>query len=297
VAKARFDRPAIFGRRCPHVVDACRAQADRLRNAGDYQGAVTGYEQVLGLDPHDEGSRLAIARARLREGRAEEAEGALARLSKDTAVPRHIRDRALEDLADLALLDGHGGEAATQYRELMTRTLDEDALRNFEVKIAAADDEGLRAAVVALLIGQRTRGPDRSMAMELLGQVAAAPLSRDPSANDQGLAFYLLGRQYLNAGQYDEAEKRIDRALALPIPSARVRLEAVRLRMLIACATGDAASASRFFAEYAAHPGLSASRRGAARVLVERCTGSERRASLGAPGRAPSSTRGGDDGP
>jgi tetratricopeptide (TPR) repeat protein len=280
VAKARFDRPAIFGRRCPHVVDACRAQADRLRNGGDYEGAVAGYEQVLGLDPHDEGSRLAIARARLREGRSEEAEAALGRLSKDTAAPRHIRDRALEDLADLALLDGHGEEAAARYHELMTRILDEDALRNFEVKIAAAGDERLRPAVVALLVGPRTRGPDRSMAMELLGEVAA-------QAPRDGLAWYLLGRQYLNAGQYDEAETRIDRALASPIASGRVRVEAMRLRMLIACATGDAAAASRFFAEYAAHPGISASRRGAARALVERCTGSEGSASLGPPGQSP----------
>jgi hypothetical protein len=124
------------------------------------------------------------------------------------------------------------------------------------------------------------------MAMELLSEVAVAPLTRDPSQN-QGLAWYLLGRQYLNAGQYEEARERIDRALALPIASARVQLEAVRLRMLIACATGDAASASRFFAQYAAHPGLSASRRGGARVLVERCTGAELSASLGATGQTP----------
>jgi len=28
-AKARFDRPAIFGRRCPHAIDACKARAER----------------------------------------------------------------------------------------------------------------------------------------------------------------------------------------------------------------------------------------------------------------------------
>ena len=48
-----------------------------------------------------------------------------------------------------------------------------------------------------------------------------------------------------------------------------------RLRMLIACATGDTAGAARFFAVYAAHPELGAARRGAARALVERCTGHE----------------------
>ncbi len=37
-AKARFDRPALFGRRCPHAVDACRERADRLRGGGGRRG-------------------------------------------------------------------------------------------------------------------------------------------------------------------------------------------------------------------------------------------------------------------
>jgi tetratricopeptide (TPR) repeat protein len=264
VAKARFDRPGIFRRRCPHVVDGCRARGDQLRNAGDYEGAVAAYEQLLDLDPHDEGTRLAIARVRLREDRPDEASAALRRLSEDIAVPRHLRDRAVEDLADLALQAGRGEEAATGYRAVMAHTLDEDALRTLDVKIAAAGDDRLRPAVVALLVGSPGRGPDRAMAMELLGQVAVDP------ANGDGLPFYLLGRQYV-PGNYDEAAARLDRALALPTKLNRVRIEAERLRMVIACAGGDGDGAARFFAAYTAHPEVSASRRGAARALVERC--------------------------
>jgi tetratricopeptide (TPR) repeat protein len=246
------------------VVDACRVRGDHLRNGGDFEGAVAAYEEILALDPHDDGMRLAIARARLREDREGEGTAGLDRLANDHAVPRHVRDRALEDLADLALQDGRGEEAAKAYRTLAARTLDEDALRTLEVKIAAAGDERLRPGVVALLIGPKGRGPDRAMAMELLGKVAAE--------GGDGLPGYLLGRQYV-PGNYEVAARHLDRALALPIGLQRVRVEAERLRLLIACATLDTAGAARFYAAYAAHPEVSAARRGAARALAERCGG------------------------
>jgi hypothetical protein len=102
------------------------------------------------------------------------------------------------------------------------------------------------------------------MAMELLGKVAAE--------GGDGLPGYLLGRQYV-PGNYEVAAGHLDRALALPIRLARVRVEAERLRLLIACATMDTAGAARFYAAYAAHPEVSAARRGAARALAERCGG------------------------
>jgi tetratricopeptide (TPR) repeat protein len=288
--KARFDRPAIFGRRCPHVVDGCRARGERLRGGGDYEGAVAAFDEVLALDPHDDGTRISIARTRVREGHEAEAAAALTGLADDPKVARHVRDRALEELGDLALANydggltrgqpalpppnppvlpdrGSGDEAAARYAEVMSRTLDEDALRNLAIKVEAAKNARLRPAVVALLVGHGERGPDRNLAMELLSQAASA---EPPS----GLAHYLIARQYFNAGQYEEAADRLDHALRERIEVERARVEAERLRMVIACALGDAGGAGRFFAEYAGEPSLSESRRGAARALVERCTGS-----------------------
>ena len=264
-AKARFDRPAIFGRRCPHVVDGCRARADRLRNGGDYEGAVAAFEDVLALDPHDDGTRVAIARTRERQGREADASALLVRLSEDAAVARHVRDRAVEELGDLALAGDRGDEADARYHEVMQRTLDEDSLRNLTIKAAAAGDERLRPAVVALLIGRGERGPDRSLAMELLEKAAIE--------GGDGLPLYLLGRQYFNAGQYDEAAERLDRALDRPLGVPRALLETKRLRMVIACAVGDARGATHFFDLYAGDPAVSESRRGAARALVQRCAG------------------------
>jgi tetratricopeptide (TPR) repeat protein len=267
VAKARFDRPGVFGRRCPHVVDACRARADQLRATGDFEGAIGAYEEMLALDPHDDGTRIAIARVELRErARADEGRAGLAKIADDTRVGRHLRDRAIEDLADLALAEGRADEAVRRYGEVASRTLDEDSRRTLDIKVAAATDEALRPGVVALLIGQGGRGPDRTMAMELLGEVTL-------THPDDGVPWYLLARQYVNAANFDEANRRLDRALALPTKLARVRIEAERLRMLGACATGDAVTAGRLYGLYAAHEEVSASRRGAARALVERCTG------------------------
>jgi hypothetical protein len=82
----------------------------------------------------------------------------------------------------------------------------------------------------------------------------------------------------MNAGEYEEAGERLDRALAAAgsaggIP--RVRVEAERLRFVVACATGDRAGAPGFFARYAADAAraeVGEGRREAARELLERCT-------------------------
>ena len=265
-AKARFDRPAIFGRRCPHVVDACRGRAERLRGGGDHEGAIAAFGEVLALDPHDDGVRIAVAISRIREGKGDEGTRALEELASSPSVARHLRDRALEELADLALEAGRVDEAARRYRELMARTLDEDQLRTLAVKVTAAEDARVRPAMVALLVGTPTRGPDRTLALELLGALSL-------SAPEDGLSSYLLARQYLNAAQYEDAAVRLDRALAATIRVPRVQLEAERLRLVSACALGDGAGAARFYARYAAHPELSEARREGARSLVERCTG------------------------
>jgi tetratricopeptide (TPR) repeat protein len=280
-AKARFDRPALFGRRCPHVVDACRGRAERLRGGGDYEGAIAAYGELLTLDPHDDGARVTVAVSQIREGKIDEGTRALERLAETPTVARHVRDRVAEELADQALATGRVDEAARRYRELMARTLDEDQLRTLDVKLTACGDPRVRPAITALLVGTPARGPDRTLALELLGALSAA-------APEDGLPSYLMARQYLNAAQYDEAAVRLDRALAATIRVPRVRLEAERLRLVDACALGDREGAARAYARYAAHPEIGEARRDAARSLVERCTGAPPPPIAPAPHEAPS---------
>ncbi|MGK3993122.1 hypothetical protein [Sorangium sp. So ce1024] len=272
-AKARFDRPAVFARRCPHVVDACLQKAERLRARGDHEGAIAQYRRVLSLD-ESPATRVAIAETRLAgDAPSSRGEGVreLEAIAGDASIPRHLRDRAAERLGDVALAEGDRERAAGWYREVAGRLVDEDRLRTLDVKIAAASDDRARAAVVELLVGTRGGAPDRFRAAELLGAWAA-------QAPGDGLPSYLLARQYLNDGRFDEAADRLDRALAAHLPIQRVWIEAKRLRLVAACGLDDAETARRMFAQYAAHdgaagagPAVSDERRDAALRLLERC--------------------------
>ncbi|WP_437594882.1 hypothetical protein [Sorangium sp. So ce1000] len=274
-AKARFDRPALFERRCPHVVDACTHTAEELRARGDHEGAIAEYRRVLTLD-RSPAPRVAIAETLLAsDAPGERSEGVreLEAIAGDGSIPRHVRDRAAERLGDVALAAGDRERAASWYSEVAGRLVDEDRLRTLDVKIAAANDERARAAIVELLIGTRGGAPDRLRAAELLGAWAA-------QSPGDGLPNYLLGRQYLGDGRFDEAADRLDRALAAHLPVQRVWIEAERLRLVVACGVEDVQTARRMFAQYAAHdgaagtgPAVSEERRDAAQRLLERCAG------------------------
>ncbi|HVY48867.1 MAG TPA: tetratricopeptide repeat protein [Minicystis sp.] len=263
-AKARFDRPAVFGRRCPHVVDACKGKGERLRVSGDEVGARAAFDRALALDPGDFGARLGVARSYYRGGRIDEAKAALQKLADDEKLPAVQRDRAREELADVLLATGDGERAVAIYKDVEQRAIDEDQLRTLDVKMASVKDALSRRAITAQLVGFPFVGTDRVLAAESLGAWSAA------SPTD-GLPLYLLGRHYYTAGRFDQAKERLDKALGARIELARVQIEAERLRLVVACALGDVPTAERWYAAYAAHPTVSAARREAARRLVERC--------------------------
>jgi hypothetical protein len=262
-AKARFDRPAVFGRRCPHVVDGCKEKADRLKNSGDLVGALQQLDAALSLDPGDFPLELAKARALFRAGNVDDARAALEKLIADEKLRAVYRDRAREELADELLAEDDDARALPLFQESLEHAIDEDQLRTLDVKMGAAKEPRERRAIVAQLIGFPGRGMDRVLAAELLGAWAQA-------APTDGLPQYLLGRHFYNSGNFEEAKDRLDKALGARITSARVQIEAERLRVVVACALGDLAGAERWQAVYAAHP-ISAARAESARRFVERC--------------------------
>ncbi|UQA58164.1 tetratricopeptide repeat protein [Polyangium aurulentum] len=267
-AKARFERPGLFGRRCPHVVDACRKMAEEQRARGDEEGAIESYRALLALDPGDPSARVAIARSLVRAGRPAEGRAELEAVLAEERFPRHVRDRALEELGDIALAEGDSERAIVHYREVMSRTVDEDQLRTLEVKIEGAREPRARPAILALLIGDKDRGPDKVRAAELLGAWAA-------TSEDEGLPDYLLARHYASAGDFERAAARLDLALGQPLAIGRVAAEAERLRLVSACALGDASTAERMLAAYTRRPEVSTARREAALSLYARCTGAK----------------------
>ena len=213
-AKARFDRPSVFGRTCPHVIDALRGEADRCREALQVDRARSLYGDVLARDAHDWAARFGLGIMELRFGDAVVGATGLRELADDEATPLPWRDRSGETLADTLLASADPRlwqKAMESYAELAAHAKDEDVGRTLEVKRyvasrALTEPEG-REAVVALLIGSRGRPAD---AEEGLARVAAwAKGTEDPVAE------YVLGKNLLNREFWAEAAEHFDRAIAV----------------------------------------------------------------------------------
>ena len=101
----------------------------------------------------------------------------------------------------------------------------------------SARDEPSRRSCV----GTPERGVDPMRAGALLGSLDRAKI------RPTGLPEYLLGRDLVGRGMYAEAAERFDRALAKRLPPGMVLREALRQRVIVACALGDTAAARRAY--------------------------------------------------
>lgn len=237
VAKARFGRPGIFGRRCPHVVDALRQRADGCSDAQRYDEALRLYSDAVALDPTDFASRHRHAAVDLRHRDRAAGRAALLALAADEGAPQPYRDRADESLADADLLAGDAPAALARYEAVIARTVNEDAARTLEVKAAAARDPAARPAVLALLLGDGDLGPDIF--------IAGIELGAWGEATPSPLAAYLVGRNLIQRGRYEKGSATLERSLALGRVTSRVTREIVRLLAVSACARGDATALAR----------------------------------------------------
>ncbi len=228
---SKFERPNVWTRKCPHVVDAFKKNGDACRDAHDVGGARDNYEKALLRDRHDDSATLAFATMELREGDAARGKQMLTELSAGTAPLAYVH-RARETLADDAFQHGDFARAASAYTELADETPDEDQARTLEVKAIAARTPDAREGVRALLLGDPGRPADPTL--------AAARISAWEERTHDGLASYLLGRIMSQRNDLTNAAIYFDRVLqnldALPV---RVRRETIRQRAIIACAQGD----------------------------------------------------------
>lgn len=263
-AKAKFGRPGIFGRRCPHVVDAIRHEADTCRDTQRFEEAIRLYEDALRKDPTDFASRHAQAVTRRRHADRERGRRELEDFAARSDTPRTWKDRAEEALADADFIDGNLDAARARYDALAARSLDEDAARTLEVKSLGTRDEAVREAVAMLLLGDEKHGPDAF--------VGALAVGRSP---DRALAPYLAGRNLLQRGFYERAAAALDAVLATDAPTSRVARETVRQRAIAACAVGDRAALERLRARILSpsdpFAGASGGRRDATLRMIARC--------------------------
>jgi tetratricopeptide (TPR) repeat protein len=279
-ARAKFTRPGLFGRRCPHVVDSLRHEADVCRDTQRLDEAIRIYDRVLAKDPSDFASLHSRAVTQRRLGRIHGVvdDKELARLAASPDVPRTWRDRAEEALADAEYVDAlKGGASADEelararkrYEGLAERSLDEDAARTLEVKALGAKDPSMRLAVAELLLGDDKHGPDIFVAGVSLGAIAAT--------QDSALARYLVGRNLVQRGFYEAGADALDEARTAVLPTLRLAREAIRQEAIASCALGGAEKALglRTAIESRDSPfgGASGGRREATLRLIARCTG------------------------
>ncbi|MEO7113316.1 MAG: hypothetical protein ABI183_22950, partial [Polyangiaceae bacterium] len=169
-AKGRFDRPGIFGRACPHVVDGLLKEANSCREGQAYVRAVGLYQAVLSKDPNDAQAIYGHAIAEVRGPDRAKGRSELEALSTNDKMPRNWRDRASEALGDDDFDRGDFDAAAARYRALAAATLDEDAGRTYEVKAVGASDPIARPAIRALLFDTGARGADPFLGAARVGE-------------------------------------------------------------------------------------------------------------------------------
>jgi len=229
-AKLRFGRPSLFATACPHRVARLKDELGAARGIGDHEEALELSARILDIDPQDPGVLAVRAGAFARLGRTGEAEEILARLEE---APAPIRAAARELVADAAWARGERGSAMAVYRSLLALPRDDDEARAVEVKAlgVAAGDE-VENAVRDLLVRDGGRAAPSALAVHL---ARALDDERDVVG---GLGAYLEARQLAFAHAWEPAADRFERALALGLPTNRIRIEALRLLGWTAYASG-----------------------------------------------------------
>lgn len=230
-AEARFRAKGVFGRRCPHEVDALRAEADACAEGRRAAEAIRLYDVVLRLDGGEHHSALARARVERMLGDRAKGREALEAMSANEDLPRPVRDRADEALGDAAWLEGDLSTAQQRFERVAGRAFDEDLGRTAAVKAEAVKSPDAAAAVRALLLGDGEHGPSPF--------IGAGELGLWQGKSESSLGLYLLGRSFVNQGRYARGGELLARALELEIVDARVAREALRLRAVAACVSGD----------------------------------------------------------
>src|SRR5690606_531840 len=93
-------------------------------------------------------------------------------------------------------------------------------------------------AVSELLIGDPTLGRSWAVAAEQLGRWSNA-------APKESLADYLLGKNHFARGRWVEAAAALDQSLERGIEQPMVLAEALRTRLMVACALGQKQAAKQ----------------------------------------------------
>ena len=115
--RARFDRPAIFGRVCARKIAALRKAASRAAGAGQTETSLSIYNEILGHLPRDVTSRIRQMKIHMTAGNMSAAKAIASALSSDKAAGGSARSIARETLGDIALHSGQLNDARAAYAQ------------------------------------------------------------------------------------------------------------------------------------------------------------------------------------
>ncbi len=262
-AQARFQRPAIFGRRCPHVVDRVLTEAREALATRAVAQSARLFRQAGELDAQSLTAKLGFVACQVRAGQPAAARESLVALARDPTLLGPERAMVLERLGDRFLVEGQLEQALPAYEQALAYATDEPRSRTLEVKLLAAGGIGTRE-LTDYLIGDGVMGVHSVSAGAALGRWS----QREPGV---GHAAYLGARSLLAAERYGEADATLSRALSRDLLLPSVRREARRLSLVVACAQGLSGEVVRRLRAYVAEPGGSWARKQGMQRLAARC--------------------------
>lgn len=278
VAKGRFDRPAIWGRSCPHVVEKLRDEAEQCRDEGDLEKAEAHYRELLVLDEADPSARLDRAKLAAQRGDEGLMRALVESMLNDARVSTNWRNRAREYLADEDVRNGRLDAARALYDAARAEVLDEDWSRNLDVKSFLTKTKERAALFGRLLIGKARGKEGKDDALSATIAIVRFSTRSEASAEDLALARYLVGRRLVETHAYEEGEATlasIDEA-ALGRVSPRLVRESARLRIVVACMSDPALRKNKVeeaLTRYRAAPPANAGRSEGVERLALRCLG------------------------
>jgi len=240
VAKARFDRPAIWGRSCPHVVERIRDDAEKCKEEGDLAKADDLFQALLRLDVADPSARLERARIAGSRGDRDAMKRLFREMIADARTTTNWKNRAREALGDELFRQGSYEEARAAYDEARAQVLDDDWARTLDVKSYMTTSVERAKKFGRLLVSKQEHREETVAAIIALAQLVQKGMNLEDSTvapADVALGRYLLARRLFDAKLYDDADAMLAGTTleSLDLVSPRLRREAARLRLHMAC--------------------------------------------------------------
>lgn len=259
-AAQRFSGPAIFERRCPHLVDRLSERAEQTCGL-DAARSARWAELALAHDPARVDLLLLAPRCELLTGNLLGAERTAEKLLQGPIEAPWQKRALLERAGDAAALAGDVARARKSFERALALTPSFNARRQLEVRLWALEQPtATRDAVFGLLTGSGPAGG------------AAAPFALGRwwgAAPEDAMAAYLVGKNLLGQGAPRPAMPLLRRAAESDLLLPSVRRESLRSWLIAAAELEDRPEAEAALRAIL-HSGPGPAREAEARAVAER---------------------------